>query len=140
MSKQRLRSKSKQASEQKARQATRTAAKVRSEVSEARQRTLSALRVAVDDRELRQTSKALGRALQHAAGDDELWKGIADLAHSAHPLHLREEVRLGMVVQVDWTALLDELGYEPQPGETDLQGELVMAMDRLVGGDPAADP
>jgi len=141
MSKQKVRTESKQANErQRARQATKTMVNVQTEVAEARLRTLSALRVAVKEKELRQTATALGRALQDAAEDDVLWKNIADLTHSSHQLELREEVRLGMVVQVDWTGLLNELGYEPQAGEADLQGELVMTMDKLVQGEPAADP
>lgn len=69
---------------------------------------------------LRGTAARLGSALVSAANDDAIWSAIG--GRRVADLNEQDRVRVRAVLDLDWVALLNALGYQPPP-EVEIYGD-----------------
>jgi hypothetical protein len=94
-------------------------------VAESRASAIASLERDGEADELRQSARHLGAALAEAADNDKLWERLAT---SGKSLTEGERVKLRMAVDVDWSWLLDRVGYEPPPPSEVEAAELADAL------------
>jgi hypothetical protein len=90
--------------------------------------------------ELKEIANRLGRALGDTADDEALWADLAASASRVRALPDAKRDKLALVVNLDWSLLLDQLGYCPPPPARELSDDLRVAMSGLLSGSPDVDP
>jgi hypothetical protein len=86
--------------------------------------------------ELAEIAGSLGRALRATSDDEALWADLAASASRVQALPESKRDQLATVVNLDWSLLLDQLGYCPPPPARELSDDLRVAMSGLLSGGP----
>jgi hypothetical protein len=81
----------------------------------------------------------LGGLLRESADREELWAELEQPAALARPLAPKDLLAFKAALEVDWSSLLDDVGYQPPPPSLVWNRELVDAMTAVLDGEAEAD-
>jgi hypothetical protein len=109
------------------------------EIANARRRALEVLQQDAELERLQAAAGDLGGTLVEAADDEELWNSLTGSANHRRAMNAQQRLQLEAALDIDWSWLLDRVGYHPPPPSAVLADELVTGIRDAVNSPAGAD-
>lgn len=110
------------------------------ELAEARAQAIEALQRDAQLKQLRTIASRLGGLLVDTADDGELWKQLGQPWGKRQPATQEQRLALDAATDVDWEAILNEVGYKPPPPAALMAEQMVKALsDAMRSGQAPRD-
>ncbi len=109
------------------------------QLRQARAAALELLDRDADLSELRDSAYGLGLALVNAADDEDLWTRLSGAGERVGTLTEEQRLELRGALSIDWTDLLDQVGYQPPPPSFVYAEELAPAIQMALQTRDAAN-
>jgi hypothetical protein len=104
------------------------------EAAQARRRAIEILQGEAKRADLQAAARELGGVLLKAAQDKDFWSALRAPIPARRALSEEQRMRIRTALDVDWSRLLDEVGYVPPPPSQLQANELKEAIERALEG------